>query len=109
MPAADCVLGSQRLAKPLGKSQTVREDNALAVAPFRSRSCVSGLLAIVHFTLPVSPRWTVSRVERCAGVGYFIAERVSRGAWAPQFEVPAALRGFAIYVLVVFLGPKIAS
>jgi len=36
-------------------------------------------------------------------------ERVSRGAWAPQFEVPAALRGFAIYVLVVFLGPKIAS
>ena len=35
-------------------------------------------------------------------------ERVSRGAWAPQFEVPAALRGFAIYDLV-FLGPKIAS
>jgi len=27
-------------------------------------------------------------------------ERVSRGAWAPQFEVPAALRGFAIYDLV---------
>ena len=45
----------------------------------------------------------------CDDVGYFIAERVSRGAWAPQFEVPAALRGFAIYVLVVFLGPKIAS
>ena len=62
VPAADSVLGSQRLAKPLGKSQTVREDNALAVAPFRSRSCVSGLLAIVHFTLPVSPRWTVSHV-----------------------------------------------
>jgi len=27
-------------------------------------------------------------------------ERVSRGAGTPQFEVPAALRGFAIYDLV---------
>ena len=74
-----------------------------AVPAFRVYSRLSTSLCLCQ------KRWTVSHVERCAGEGYFIAERVSRGAWAPQFEVPAALRGFAIYVLVVFLGPKIAS
>ena len=74
-----------------------------AVPAFRVYSRLSTSLCLCH------RGGRYHTLVACNNVGYFIAERVSRGAWAPQFEVPAALRGFAIYVLVVFLGPKIAS
>ena len=74
----------------------------VAVPAFRVYSRLSTSLCLCHR----GGRYPT--LVACDDVGYFIAERVSRGAWAPQFEVPAALRGFAIYDLV-FLGPKIAS